>query len=383
MENTFTCPHAKECGGCLYQGISYEEQLKKKQNIVEKLLKGFGKVNPIIGMEDPYHYRNKVHHVFGSGRKGEVFSGTYKAGTHKLVPITSCLIEDELSQRIIQTIEKFLVSFKLMPYDEDKKTGLVRHVLIRRGFTSGEVMVVMVLAKPIFPSSNNFAKALVKAHPEITTVAMNVNDKKTSMVLGEREKILYGKGFIRDTLCGCTFRISPKSFYQINSVQTEVLYGTAVEYAGLTGKESVIDAYCGIGTIGLVAAPHAKSVIGVELNGDAVKDAILNAKENKFKNARFYKGDAGKFMEAMAYDKQRADVVFMDPPRSGSDKKFMDSLAKMGPKKVVYVSCNPETLARDLKHMTKLGYSVEKIQPVDMFPFTEHCEVIALLQRVN
>ena len=172
-------------------------------------------------------------------------------------------------------------------------------------------------------------------------------------------------------------------FYQINSVQTEVLYGTAVEYAGLTGKESVIDAYCGIGTIGLVAAPHAKSVIGVELNGDAVKDAILNAKENKFKNARFYKGDAGKFMEAMAYDKQRADVVFMDPPRSGSDKKFMDSLAKMGPKKVVYVSCNPETLARDLKHMTKLGYSVEKIQPVDMFPFTEHCEVIALLQRVN
>ena len=242
-------------------------------------------------------------------------------------------------------------------------------------------MVVLVLGSPILPSSNNFVKALRKEHPEITTVVLNINDRKTSMILGEREKVLYGKGFIRDELCGCTFRISPKSFYQVNPVQTEILYQKAIEFAHLTGKEIVIDAYCGIGTIGLIASGHAKEVVGVELNKDAVKDAILNAKENQIRNVRFFQGDAGEFMEAMAAEGNSMDVLFMDPPRAGSDEKFMASAVKMGPEKIVYISCNPETLARDLKYLTKKGYQVKKIQPVEMFAFTEHVETVVLLSR--
>ena len=257
----------------------------------------------------------------------------------------------------------------------------MRHVLVRRGFSTDEIMVVLVIGSPIFPSKNNFVKALRKKYPQITTVVLNVNDKKTSMVLGERDIVIYGKGYIRDTLCGCTFRISPQSFYQVNPVQTEILYKTAIEYAGLGRKETVIDAYCGIGTIGLVAAKRAKNVIGVELNPDAVRDARINAKENKITNARFYQGDAGEFMENMAENGEHADVVFMDPPRTGSDKKFMSSVIKLNPSRIVYISCGPETLARDLEYLTKHGYDVRKIQPVDMFSFTDHCENICLLTK--
>lgn len=375
------CTSAKKCGGCQYQGVAYQEQLKKKQRQVQGLLNKFGKVNPVIGMENPYYYRNKVHAVFDRDRKGNIISGIYEANSHRVVPIEKCLIEDEKSQEIIRTIRGMLRSFKIKTYDEDSGYGLLRHVLVRRGFESGEVMVVLVTASPIFPSKNNFVKALRKAHPEITTVVLNINDKKTSMVLGEREIVLYGKGFIRDTLCGCTFRISPKSFYQVNPIQTEVLYGKAVEYAGLTGKERVIDAYCGIGTIGLIAAAHAKEVIGVELNKDAVRDAKINARENKISNVRFLQGDAGEFMTALASAGEKADVVFMDPPRAGSDEKFLSSLLKLNPQKVVYISCNPETLARDLAFLTKKDYIVKRIQPVDMFCFTNHVETVVGLQR--
>ena len=201
------------------------------------------------------------------------------------------------------------------------------------------------------------------------------------VVLGDKESVIYGKGYIEDTLCGCTFRISPKSFYQVNPVQTEILYQTAIDYAGLTGKETVIDAYCGIGTIGLIAAKKAGKVIGVELNKDAVKDARINAKENKITNAAFYQGDAGRFMVEMAAKGEKADVVFMDPPRAGSDERFLSSVVKLSPKKVIYISCNPETLARDLKYLTKHHYKVEKIQPVDMFPFCDHCETVCSLSR--
>ena len=375
------CTSAKKCGGCQYQGVAYQEQLKKKQRQVQGLLNKFGKVNPVIGMENPYYYRNKVHAVFDRDRKGNIISGIYEANSHRVVPIEKCLIEDEKSQEIIRKIRGMLRSFKIKTYDEDSGYGLLRHVLVRRGFESGEVMVVLVTASPIFPSKNNFVKALRKAHPEITTVVLNINDKKTSMVLGEREIVLYGKGFIRDTLCGCTFRISPKSFYQVNPIQTEVLYGKAVEYAGLTGKERVIDAYCGIGTIGLIAAAHAKEVIGVELNKDAVRDAKINARENKISNVRFLQGDAGEFMTALASAGEKADVVFMDPPRAGSDEKFLSSLLKLNPQKVVYISCNPETLARDLAFLTKKDYIVKKIQPVDMFCFTNHVETVCLLSN--
>lgn len=375
------CSVSKKCGSCQYQGVPYKEQLVAKQKKMSKLLKKFGNVKPIIGMEDPFYYRNKVHAVFDRDKKGNIICGTYEAKTHKVVPIEECMIEDKISQEIIRTIRDMLKSFRIKTYDEDTGYGLLRHVLVRRGFFTDEIMVVIVIGSPIFPSKNNFVKALRKKYPQITTVVLNVNDKKTSMVLGERDIVIYGKGYIRDTLCGCTFRISPQSFYQVNPVQTEILYKTAIEYAGLGRKETVIDAYCGIGTIGLVAAKRAKNVIGVELNPDAVRDARINAKENKITNARFYQGDAGEFMENMAENGEHADVVFMDPPRTGSDKKFMSSVIKLNPSRIVYISCGPETLARDLEYLTKHGYDVRKIQPVDMFSFTDHCENICLLTK--
>ncbi len=380
-KNVTTCPYAKKCGGCQYQGMDYAAQLKKKQKEMNKLLKDFGKPEPIIGMKDPLHYRNKVHAVFGRTRKGEIVSGTYEAGTHKIVNIDECMIEDEISQSIIRTIRGLLRSFKIRTYDEDTGYGLLRHVLVRRGFTTGQVMVVLVLSSPILPSKNNFVKALRKEHPEISTVVLNVNDKKTSMVLGERDIVLYGKGYIEDILCGCTFRISPQSFYQVNPVQTERLYQTAMDYAELTGKERVIDAYCGIGTIGMVAAKKVREVIGVELNRNAVKDARINAKLNQIKNIAFYEGDAGRFMVSMAEEGEKADVVFMDPPRSGSDEAFLSSVIRLAPKRIVYVSCGPDTLARDLKYLVRNGYQVRKMQPVDMFGFTEHCEMVVQLVK--
>jgi 23S rRNA (uracil1939-C5)-methyltransferase len=382
MEEKVTkCSVSKKCGSCQYQGVPYKEQLAAKQKRMKKLLGKFANVKPIIGMDDPFYYRNKVHAVFDRNKKGNIICGTYEAKTHKVVPIEECMIEDKISQEIIRTIRDMLKSFKIKTYDEDTGYGLLRHVLVRRGFSTGEIMVVLVVGSPIFPSKNNFVKALRKKYPQITTVVLNVNDKKTSMVLGERDIVIYGKGYIRDTLCGCTFRISPQSFYQVNPVQTEILYKTAIEYAGLGRKETVIDAYCGIGTIGLVAAKRAKNVIGVELNPDAVRDARINAKENKITNARFYQGDAGEFMENMAENGEHADVVFMDPPRTGSDKKFMSSVIKLNPSRIVYISCGPETLARDLEYLTKHGYDVRKIQPVDMFSFTDHCENICLLTK--
>ena len=382
MEEKVTkCSVSKKCGSCQYQGVPYKEQLAAKQKRMKKLLGKFANVKPIIGMDDPFYYRNKVHAVFDRDKKGNIICGTYEAKTHKVVPIEECMIEDKISQEIIRTIRDMLKSFRIKTYDEDTGYGLLRHVLVRRGFSTDEIMVVIVIGSPIFPSKNNFVKALRKKYPQITTVVLNVNDKKTSMVLGERDIVIYGKGYIRDTLCGCTFRISPQSFYQVNPVQTEILYKTAIEYAGLGRKETVIDAYCGIGTIGLVAAKRAKNVIGVELNPDAVRDARINAKENKITNARFYQGDAGEFMENMAENGEHADVVFMDPPRTGSDKKFMSSVIKLNPSRTVYISCGPETLARDLEYLTKHGYDVRKIQPVDMFSFTDHCENICLLTK--
>ena len=375
------CSLAKKCGGCDFQGIPYEKQLQKKQKEVQTLLKPYCPVEPIIGMENPFHYRNKVHAVFDRMRNGQVISGVYQEGTHRVINVDECQIEDQKADAIIRDIRGLLRSFKIKTYDEDTGYGLLRHVLIRRGFVSGEIMVVLVLGSPILPSKNNFVKALRKLHPEINTIVLNVNDKKTSMVLGEKETVLYGKGYIEDTLCGLTFRISPKSFYQVNPVQTEILYGKAMEYAGLTGKERVIDAYCGIGTIGMIAAKQAKEVIGVELNKDAVRDAIRNAKRNGMKNITFYQKDAGEFMVQMAAQGEHADVVLMDPPRAGSDEAFLSSVVKLSPERIVYVSCNPVTLARDLKYLTKHGYQAQVCQPVDMFPWTGHVETVVLLSQ--
>lgn len=379
--NPNPCPLYRKCGGCQLQNMSYPRQLHWKQERVEKLLGKFYAVSPIIGMENPYHYRNKVQAAFALDRSGKIISGVYQASTHRVVPVESCMIEDETADRIILTIRKLMKDFRMEPYNEDTGRGLVRHVLVKRGFASGQVMVVLVTASPILPAKNNFVKALRREYPEITTILQNVNNRATSMVLGEAEKVLYGPGYIEETLCGCTFRISAKSFYQINPVQTEVLYQKAIEMAGLTGKETVIDAYCGTGTIGLIASKQAGNVIGVELNRDAVRDAIVNAKTNKIKNAYFYCADAGEFMSAMADEGETADVVLMDPPRAGSDEKFLTSLAALAPKRVVYISCNPETQQRDLEFMVRAGYRVKAIQPVDMFPHTNHCEVCVELCR--
>ena len=375
------CPVFKKCGGCQYLNLTYEEQLEKKKKELQRLLKGICPIHEVIGMENPWHYRNKVHAVFSHDRKGNPISGVYQENSHIVLPVESCLIEDEKADEIIGTIRGMLKSFKIRTYDEDTGYGLLRHVLVKRGFATGEIMVVLVTASPVFPSRNNFVKSLRQKHPEITTVIQNINGRDTSMVLGDREQVLYGKGYIEDVLCGCRFRISARSFYQVNPVQTEVLYSKAMEYAGLTGKETVVDAYCGIGTIGIVASRKAKQVIGVELNPDAVRDAVRNARANKIDNIRFYQGDAGDFLQKMAANGEKADVVFMDPPRSGSTERFMAAAAAMGPKRIVYVSCGPDTLARDLKYLRKKGYRVEKGVGVDLFPWTGHCEVCVKLER--
>ena len=331
-------------------------------------------------MENPEHYRNKVSAAFTHDRKGKPLSGVYKEGTHYIIPVEECLLENKKADEIIGSIRELLPSFKIKTYDEDTGYGLLRHVMVRVGHTSGQIMVVLVLSSPIMPSKNNFVKALLKLQPEITTIVINTNDRKTSMVLGDKEQVIYGKGYIEDTLNGKTFKISPKSFYQVNSVQTEKLYGKAIEYAGLTGKETVLDAYFGIGTIGLMAADRAKQVIGVELNKDAVKDAVINAKQNQISNIQFYQKDAGEFMVQLAEQETQIDTVFMDPPRAGSDEVFLNSLAMLKPKKIVYISCNPETLARDLEYLTKKGYKAERGVAVDMFPFTNHVEAVIKMQ---
>lgn len=379
------CPILKKCGGCQYIGRNYKETLDIKLKNMRKLLGEFGKVEDIMGMENPYHYRNKVNVAFKRKKNGEILAGTYEEGTHNVLshPDGGCFIEDKKAYAIIETIKKLIPSFKITIHNEDTGYGLLRHVMVRTAHTTDQVMVVLVTASPVFPSKNNFSKALVKAHPEITTIVQNINMKDTSMVLGDRNQVMYGKGYIDDVLCGKKFRISPNSFYQINSLQTEKLYGKAIEYAGLTGEEVILDAYCGIGTIGITASDKAKEVIGVELNKDAVKDAINNARLNSCKNVRFYNNDAGKFMIDMAVKgEKKVDVVFMDPPRSGSTKEFMSSVIKLSPKNIVYISCGPDTLLRDLRYITKTSdYKVEKMIACDMFCWTEHCEMVVLLSR--
>lgn len=377
------CPYYKNCGGCQLQKRSYEEQLYHKQCLAIETLGRFGHVENIIGMDEPLHYRNKVHAAFGLGERGRVVSGIYKAGTHKIVNVDKCLINDETVDGIILTVRNMLRDFKIQVFDERSGKGWLRHMLVRRGFETGQVMVVLVAVSPIFKLQKPFIRKLLEIHPEITTIILNINDRFGPVVLGTRNKVLFGGGYIEDELCGSRFRISPGSFYQINPIQTQILYGKAIEFAALTGNETVLDAYCGIGTIGITAASKAKQVIGVELNKEAVSDAISNARLNKIKNCWFTAGDAGKYMEQMAEDKVRADVVFMDPPRAGSEEKFLSSLVKSSPERIVYISCNIETQARDLEFLEANGYKVRRMQPVDMFPFTSHIECVALLTAAD
>ena len=376
---------ARNCGGCPMLGMDYAAQLKQKEEKVRALLGGYGPVNPIRGMETPYHYRNKVISTFTTGWGGSLTSGIYAAGSHKVLPVESCLLQDEVLDTVMQAVRAAAAVCRYQPYNEEKGTGLLRHCLLRRGVVTGQVMAVLVTAQPVLPGARNFVKALLteaeKRQVPVTTVVQNYNPRRTSVVLGEQEKVLYGKGFILDTLCGRTYALSPRSFYQINHSQTEVLYGLAVEAAGLTGREVVLDAYCGIGTIGLTAAGHAKQVVGVERNRDAVQDAIGNARRNGVKNARFFAADATRWIGEAAAAGQKADVIFMDPPREGSTPQFIESVARMAPQRVVYVSCNPETMARDLALFAQKGYRAAGFTPVDMFPHSEHIEVVCALSK--
>ena len=379
----FNCPVASRCGGCQLAHLSYREQLALKQRQVEALLGDLCPVEPIRGMDKPLYYRNKVHAVLAVDKRGTPISGVYAAGTHRVVPVKRCFIEDPRAGRIIQTIVGMLPRYKLRVYNEYTHRGFLRHVLIRTGHITGQIMVVLVATSLEFPGKKAFIAELIAAHPEITTVVLNLNQRKTSMVLGKKETVLYGSGYMEDELCGKRFRISPQSFYQVNARQCEVLYRTAIELAGLTGHETLLDAYCGTGTIGLCASDHIAHLIGVELNSEAVRDAKENARLNGVTNARFQCDDAGRFMVRMAQEGHVPDVVIMDPPRAGSDEPFLKSILTLRPPKVVYVSCNPETLARDARYLVAGGYTAQVAVPVDMFPSTEHVETVVLLSKAK
>ena len=380
-EIRWNCPVAAKCGGCQLTRLSYAEQLQWKQQRVTELLDGICEVRPILGMDDPFHYRNKVHAVLSVDKAGKPISGVYAMGTHRVVPVRHCLIEDRRADRIIQTIVAMLPAYKLRIYNEYTHRGFLRHILIRTGHVTGQIMVVLVATSLEFPGKKAFVQELIQRHPEITTVVLNCNQRETSMVLGTKEITLYGEGYMEDELCGKRFRISPQSFYQVNAKQCEILYRTAIDAAQLTSAETLLDAYCGTGTIGLCASDGCKQLIGVELNADAIRDAKENARRNGVENARFLCDDAGRFMQKLAKEGNAPDVVMMDPPRAGSDQKFLQSLLMLKPKRVVYVSCNPETLARDLRVLVDGGYRAEWATPVDMFPGTEHVETVVLLSH--
>ena len=375
------CPVAKKCSGCQLSNMTYEQQLEWKQKDTEKLLGSFGKVSEIIGADDPYNYRNKVQAVFRSDRNGRIISGVYQSSRNGIVGIDSCMLDDKRADEIIVGIRGLLKSFKLQPYDEGTERGFLRHVLVRVGKNTGEILVTLVGGNSMFPKKHDFVKALVKRFPDITTVTFSVNRTPEMLLLGENNEVLYGEGYITDILCGKRFRISPHSFYQINHAQTEKLYDYAIKAAKLTKKDVLLDAYSGIGTIGIIASDYVKQVQGIEYNASAVRDAVKNCHENGLtRNIAFNRGDAGEFLEKKAKLGTHYDAVILDPARTGADRKFLNSLVKIAPERIVYISCNPATQARDLKTLTK-KYTVTDIQPFDMFPHTRHVETVVLLSH--
>ena len=371
--------YEKKCGGCPLLALPYREQLAKKQARLQELLGGFAPVKAVQGVAEPLHYRNKAIASFATQR-GKLVCGLYAEGTHRVLPGADCLLQEEILNKTLAAVLDAARACRWTAYDEDRGTGLLRHTVLRSS-GDGKVLVTLVTPGPDLPGSKNFCTALRKKAPWVVSIVQNINPTRSSAVLGSREKTLYGPGFVLDTLCGTQFAISSRSFYQVNRTQTEVLYKKALELAKLTGRETVIDAYCGIGTIGLCAAPLAKQVIGVERNPAAVKDAAANARRNKIANARFVCADATEWMAAAAGEGLHPDVVFLDPPRAGSTPECIAAVNKMKPRRVVYVSCDPETLARDVAAFTRLGWRAAKFCPVDLFPQTKHVETVVLLSH--
>ncbi|MBQ4375626.1 MAG: 23S rRNA (uracil(1939)-C(5))-methyltransferase RlmD [Erysipelotrichales bacterium] len=371
----------KKCGGCDLAELSYEDQLALKQKNLENLLGKFGKPEPILRMHNPTHYRNKVQMAYFNNER-RVLYGTFMPGTHTFTPVKDCLIADRKAAKIFEDIAEIWNDLKLSVFQERSGNGFLRYVMVRHSEKTNQYMVVFVTGNAGFPKKDIVLKTLLDRNPYIKTVVQSVNNRPgTSVILGKNTFALLGNGYIEDLLCEKRFRISAASFYQVNARQTEVLYRTVIETANLRKNETVIDAYCGTGTIGIIASGYVKQVIGVELNPAAVKDAEYNAKINKASNVSFTVNDAGKYMESLAMEGKTADTVIMDPPRAGADERFLESLVLFAPKKIVYVSCNPETLKNNLDYLTGEGYAVQRIQPVDMFPFTSHVESIALLCR--
>ena len=371
--------YEKKCGGCPLLALPYREQLAQKQARLQELLGGLAPVKAVQGMAEPLHYRNKAIASFATQR-GKLVCGLYAEGTHRVLPGADCLLQEEILNKTLAAVLDAARACRWAAYDEDRGTGLLRHTVLRSS-CSGKVLVTLVTPGPDLPGSKNFCTALRKQAPWVVSIVQNINPTRSSAVLGSREKTLYGPGFVLDTLCDTQFAISSRSFYQVNRTQTEVLYKKALELAKLTGRETVIDAYCGIGTIGLCAAPLAKQVIGVERNPAAVKDAAANARRNKIANARFVCADATEWMAAAAGEGLHPDVVFLDPPRAGSTPECIAAVNKMKPRRVVYVSCDPETLARDVAAFTRLGWRAAKFCPVDLFPQTKHVETVVLLSH--
>lgn len=369
------CPLTERgCGGCIELAVPYGEHLKRKQAAFVKL---FPNALPIVGMEDPRHYRAKVLSTFANGRSG-LYSGIYAAGSHRVLSVRDCILHDKRADEIIGAVREMLAQTGLKACDEDAGTGTLRHMLVRRAAGTGEVLLTLVTPSDTLPDGRALAVEIVRLCPDMRSVVQNVNPRKTSAVLGFREHVLYGPGYVDDLLMDTRFRISSRSFYQVNSRQTEKLYGKALALANLSGRETVLDAYCGVGTIGILAAKQAAHVTGVEFNADAVKNAVTNARLNSLSNIDFLRGDAGRVLAEKRLD---ADVVFLDPPRAGCERPFLEALCAAKPQTVVYVSCCPETQARDVKLLTRRGYTLQSVQPVDMFPFTPHVEAVALLTR--
>lgn len=377
-----TCKYYGKCGGCQTPNLTYPEQLSMKMAKVIGLMGRLCRVDEIVPMDDPYHYRCKVQTAF-TRVGGEMMAGIYQSASGRVIPAKSCLLENPLASQITRTAVKLAREFHLTVYNPKNGRGLLRHLLVRTSRTTGQAMVVIVTGKSPFTKAKAYTEALVAACPAVVTVVHNVNGSALAMAMGTRSTVLYGDGYFEDEILEKRFRVSAKAFLQVNPVQTEKLYKIALDAAELTGRESVIDAYCGVGTLGILAASHAGYVTGVEVIPEAAADASLNAVLNSISNAQFIADDAGEYMAYLASQKKRADVVFLDPPRAGCDKKFLNSLVKLSPRRVVYVSCNPETLARDARMLTHHGYRVTKITPVDMFPWTTHVECVAVLCREN
>ena len=375
------CPYAGECGGCAYTGCGYIEQALAKQKMIKDLLPSSCEVKPIITCDKPFHYRNKVHSAYKRLKNGRIVCGPYARGSHHIIGVKDCLLENETAGAIIRDCASIAGRLKVRIYSEASGQGELRKVLVKVAEATGEVMVVLVIGHKYFTRKSMFIKELLKAHPEITTILTSVHDGHNSMILGDTVRREYGPGYITDELLGKRFRISASSFYQVNRRQAELLYSTAIRMAELTPSDSVLDCYCGTGTISICMAPFAGHVTGIELNPDAVKDAVKNARTNKITNVEFVCEDATKYMEELTASGGKCDVVVLDPTRLGTTPGFINACSKLAPSRIIYVSCGPDTLARDIKLFAYAGYVAKSAEPCDMFPWAESCECVCVLEK--